>query len=80
MARLALRHDSRGVVYVEFLIAFFPLLVIFLGICQLALIASARLVVQHAALAAARSAIVVLEDSPDDFGGAGKGKLTEYPG
>ena len=80
MARLALRHDSRGVVYIEFLIAFFPLLVIFLGICQLALIASARLVVQHAALAAARSAIVVLEDSPDDFGGAGKGKLTEHPG
>lgn len=80
MARLALRGDTRGVVYIEFLIAFFPLLLIFLAVCQLALIASARLVVQHAAWATARSAIVLLEDSPDDFGGAKKGELTTHPG
>ena len=80
MARLGLRPDTRGVVYVEFLIAFFPLLLLFLAICQMALIASARLVVQHAALAAARSAIVILEDTPEDFGGAGKGDLSAKPG
>lgn len=80
MARLDLRSDTRGVVYVEFLIAFFPLLLLFLAVCQLALIASARLVVQHAALATARSAIVLLEDSPDEFGGAKKGELTTQPG
>jgi hypothetical protein len=80
VARLGLRSDTRGVVYVEFLIAFFPLLLMFLAVCQLALIASAHLIVQHAALATARSAIVLLEDSPDEFGGAKKGELTTHPG
>jgi hypothetical protein len=68
---------ERGAVYVEFLIAFFPLFLLFLGICQLALVASAKLVVQHAALASARSAIVVLEAPPERFGDAPRGSLSK---
>ena len=77
--------DERGVVYVEFLMAFMPLFMLFLGICQLALMHTARLVVQLAAFAAVRSAIVVLEESPDGYDGAERGSLsrgraTDQPG
>jgi hypothetical protein len=65
--------DERGAVYVEFLIVFIPVFLFFLGICQIALIGAARFVVQHAANQAARSAVVVLESSPDDFGGVERG-------
>lgn len=63
--------------YVEFLVAFMPLFMLFLAVCQLALLASARLVVQHAAFSAVRSAIVVLEEPPDEHGGAPRGSLSE---
>jgi len=70
-------RDARGVVYVEFLLAFIPLFLLFLGICQLVFLTAARVVVSHAAVAAARSAIVVLEDQADDYGGAPLGSLSE---
>jgi hypothetical protein len=73
----ALARDQRGVVYVEFLLAFFPLFILFLSVCQLALIASARLVVEHAAQSAVRSAIVILDEPPADFGDAPRGVLSE---
>jgi len=76
MARLTRRLSAlndRGAVYVEFLIVFFPVFILFLGICQVALVSTARFVVQHAANCAARSAVVMLESSPDDFGGAVRG-------
>ena len=38
-------RDRRGVVYVEFLLAFIPLFLLFLGTCQLALLNAARLMV-----------------------------------
>jgi hypothetical protein len=63
-------------VYVEFLIAFFPLFVLFFSICQIALIASARIIVEHSAQRAVRSAIVVLNEPPADFGGAPRGSLS----
>lgn len=76
MARL--NHlDDRGVVYVEFLIAFFPLFLLFLALCQLALVGAAEAVVRHSAYAAARSAIVVLEDDPKKFDRADRGSLTQ---
>ena len=65
-----------GAVYIEFLFAFVPLFLLFLAICQLSLIATAQLVVEHAALAGVRSAIVVLEDDPAHFGGAPRGSLS----
>lgn len=70
------RH-CRGVVYVEFLIAFIPVFLLFLVICQVVLLTAARVVVSHAAVAAARSAIVVLEDTADDYGGAPRGDLSQ---
>jgi len=77
MARPArLSQDARGVVYVEFLIAFIPVFLFFLSICQLILLTTARLLVSHAAVAAARSAIVVLEDTYYEYGGAPRGNLT----
>lgn len=66
-----------GAVYVEFLIVFMPLFFLFLVVCQFALLAAARLVVQHAALSGARSAIVVLEDDPNRYGGAPRGSLSK---
>jgi hypothetical protein len=68
-----------GVVYVEFLICFIPVFLCFLGIVQLAFIASAKLVVQHAAITGARSAIVVLEDDNDAYAGEGFGVI-DYNG
>lgn len=76
MARLAPADDERGAVYVEFLIAFFPLFLLFLALCQLALVAAAEVVVRHAAYAAVRSAIVVLEDPPEYFDNAAPGDLS----
>jgi hypothetical protein len=73
----AVTRDSRGIVYVEFVFAFMPLLVMFLSICQLAFLTMGRLVVQHAALCGARSAIVVLEDDPKDYADAPRGNLKE---
>ena len=75
-----LRLGERGAVYVEFLIVFMPLFLLFLAVCQLALLAAARLVVQHAALSGARSAIVVLEDDPNRYGGAPRGSLSRRAG
>lgn len=76
MARLR-PSDDCGAVYVEFLIAFFPLFLLFLAVCQLALVASAEALVQHSAFTAIRSAIVVLEDSPVRFDGAPRGNLSQ---
>ncbi len=53
-----------GVVYVEFLIAFIPIFVFFLGMVQLALAYGCKLGVQRAANNAARAAVVVLDDDP----------------
>ena len=60
---------------IEFVIAFVPLFVLFLGIVQLALLSGAQLVVQHAAGAGARSASVVLDDDPRFYGGVARGAL-----
>jgi hypothetical protein len=54
----------------EFIIAFPPLLLVFLGVIQLALLAAADLVVRHAAVEGVRSAAVVLDDDPQYYSGA----------
>jgi Flp pilus assembly protein TadG len=64
-----LLRDLRGVVFLEFLIAFIPVWSFSLCIFQLALIARANLIVKHSADAAARSAAVVLPDDPAEYGG-----------
>jgi hypothetical protein len=67
----ALGKDRRtaGAVYVEFLIAFLPLFVMFMSLVQLAFVEVANLVTKHAAVAAARAAMVVLPDDPSYYGG-----------
>jgi hypothetical protein len=67
--------DARGVVYVEFLVAFVPVFVLFLAVVQLSLISVARLVVQHAATRGARAAVVVLDDDPSRYDDAARGDL-----
>ncbi|MBW2460473.1 MAG: pilus assembly protein [Deltaproteobacteria bacterium] len=67
---MTLAKDTSGVVYVEFLIAFMPFLVMFLGMVQVALYLTANLVVRHAATTAARAAVVVLPDDPQYYDNA----------
>jgi hypothetical protein len=77
MARVGVLNNERGAVYVEFLIAFFPVFLMFLGICQVALLTAAEAIVRHAAYSAARTAIVVLEDKPSNFSDAPRGSLSK---
>jgi hypothetical protein len=62
------RCDTRGGVYVEFLIAFLPVFAFFLCMRQLSLLFSAKLIVEHAAVQGARSAAVVFGDEPGPYG------------
>jgi len=64
---------------IEFIIAFVPIFVLFLGSVQLALLSVARLVVQHAAVAGARAASVVLDDDPRYYG-TPRGDISDKPG
>ena len=69
MGPTGLLRDLRGVVFLEFLVAFVPVWTFALCIFQLALIGRANLMVKHSADAAARSAAVVLPDDPAEYGG-----------
>ncbi len=62
-------HDQSGIVLLEFLITFVPLWTLFVCAVQLAFIAQASLIVKHSADSAARAAIVVLPDDPNEYGG-----------
>jgi len=62
-----LARDTRGAAYVEFLIAFLPILVLFMCIWQLGRIFTVRVLCTHAAIAGARAAAVVVAE-PEDNG------------
>ncbi len=66
-----LRGDVRGAVYVEFLIAFLPFLVFFLCLWQVSILYYAKLMVDHAAFAAARAAAVVVGECLQSVGDSG---------
>lgn len=55
-------HDTRGAAYVEFLIAFLPLLLLFSGIWQFGRIFTVRILCAHAANSGARSAAVLIAE------------------
>src|SRR5690606_33536471 len=74
-ARIQLRSSTRGVVSIEMLLAFFPVLVTFLGVIQLALLFMGKLVVAHAAQRAVRSAVVILDDDPEYYDDSPRGDL-----
>lgn len=67
--------EVRGAVYVEFLLVFMPVFLLFLAVVQLGFVYAARLVVQHAATRAARAAVVVLDDDPARYRGEPRGRL-----
>src|SRR5260370_4166132 len=71
--RTGLLRDVRGAVYVEFIIAFLPMLVMFLCLWQLSILFTTKLMVDHAAITAARSGAVLVAESAkkaNDSGGA----------
>ena len=59
--------DTRGAVYVEFLLVFIPVFMIFLGTVQASLMFAANLVVNHSATTAARAAAVVVDDEEKHY-------------
>lgn len=69
MTTRSLATDQRAAVYVEFLVVFMPVFFLFLGMIQIGLMFSAKMVVQHAADAACRSAIVIIPDDPIFYSG-----------
>ncbi len=70
-------RDEKGAVYVEFLIAFLPVLVFFLCLLQLALLFTTKLYVEHASVVAARSAAVMFGDDPQFHENSEQNKLTD---
>jgi hypothetical protein len=69
--RRALSSDARGAVFVEFLIAFLPMFVLFSCLVQLGFLQAADLVTKHSAWMGARAAIVIISDDPAYYGEAG---------
>jgi len=73
------RAPSGGAAYVEFLLAFMPILLLFLGLLQITVLYSARVLTQHAANRAARTASVVIDDDPGYYLGEERGFLAGPP-
>lgn len=70
------RRRVAGAVYVEFLIAFLPIFFFFLALVQLIFVQTANLITKHAAVKAARAAVVVLPDDPKHYGGVPVGSFS----
>ena len=68
-------RDLRGAVYVEFLLVFLPVFLLFLCILELGFLYTGRLVAQHAATRAARAAVVILDDDPAFYGGEARNRV-----
>lgn len=68
-------RDVRGAVYVEFLLVFLPVFLLFLCIVELGFLYTGRLVAQHAATRAARAAVVILDDDPAFYGGEARNRV-----
>jgi hypothetical protein len=68
-------RDRRGAVYVEFLLVFLPVFLLFLCILELGFLYTGRLVAQHAATRAARAAVVIIDDDPAFYGGEARGSV-----
>lgn len=71
-------HDEKGAVLAEFVIALVPLLMMFFSFVQLSKIATARLVVKHGTIIAARAASVIsnVNNNTPDAKGDGKADIT----
>ncbi|MDP3276816.1 MAG: hypothetical protein Q8Q09_16570 [Deltaproteobacteria bacterium] len=69
-----LRNES-GTAYTEMLVCFMPMFLMITCLIQMALMNVAHLMVQHAAVLAARAAIVVLPDNPACYDGTEQNQL-----
>ncbi len=72
----SLIRDDRGAAYAEFLIAFPPVLLLFLAMMQLSLLYVGKLAVRHSATRAARAAVVVIPDDPQHYDDAPVNEVT----
>lgn len=72
-------RGTGGAAYVEFLLAFMPILTLFLGLLQIMVLYSARVLTQHAATRAARTASVVVDDDPAYYDGEPRGFVSGPP-
>lgn len=72
MNRRAAGTAQRGSVTIEMVYVIFPFLWLVLGIIQIALIELGKIGTMRAANAAVRAAVVVLDDDPRLYGGAGR--------
>ncbi|MCB9599586.1 MAG: pilus assembly protein [Sandaracinus sp.] len=79
MKRKSLVKDEKGVAYAEFLIAFPPVLILFLCLVQLSLMYVGKLAVRHSANRAARAAVVVIPDDPQYYDGEAVNEI-DYQG
>lgn len=68
-------RDNKGAVYVEFLLVFPPLFLLFLVILQSAIIRATDIGLRHAAASTVRSAIVVLPDDPYAYEGHTRNRI-----
>ena len=69
-AQESLRQDTRGAVYVEFLIAFLPFMIFFLCLWQVSILYYANLIMDHAARSRLpRAAAVVVAECPQGTSG-----------
>jgi hypothetical protein len=75
-----MRPDERGVVYVETVAALVPVLLLFVGALQFGHASASFLIVERAASAAARAAIVVLPDDGRFYGDEGNAHVNEFSG
>jgi Flp pilus assembly protein TadG len=64
----AAARDTRGAVYVEFIVEFLPFFIMFLCLWQVAILYWTKLMVDHAAFSAARAAAVIVAEDPNNVG------------
>lgn len=79
-SRSSVLEDRTGAIYVEFLIAFLPLLVLFFCVAQFADLYAARFVIHHAAYRTARAGAVVYPDDPQHYNAVSKDEEVEAAG
>ena len=70
-----LHGNRKGALFVEFIIAFIPTFILYLGVCEVSLLYVSKLRVIRAASAASRAAAVVLPDHPDAYEDDGGDKV-----
>lgn len=77
---MKLARDQRGGLMLEALIAFVPVLLLFVALCQTCDAYAHRLIVQRAAAAAVRAAVVILPDDGARYGDPRQREVNQLTG